>query len=114
MARANGWIRKHGVRSRRRWRKLHVGIDADKHEIVASELTPDDVGDVSQVPELLDQIDAPIASMTADGAFDSAAVYHAVAERGLSDPPSPDHGPDLLDTRLDVPLEIAHTAKSVT
>jgi hypothetical protein len=76
------WLdQKHGVRSRRRWRKLHVGIDADKHEIVASELTPDDVGDVSQVPELLDQIDAPIASMTADGAYDSAAVYHAVAER---------------------------------
>jgi len=63
------WLdQKHGVRSRRRWRKLHLGIDAGTHDIVASELTPDDVGDVSEVPELLDQVDAGIASMTADGA----------------------------------------------
>jgi len=53
------WLdQQHGIRSRRRWRKLHLGIDADTHEIVAAELTPDDVGDVSAVPELLDQIDA--------------------------------------------------------
>src|SRR6187401_3294888 len=76
------WLdQKHGVRSRRRWRKLHVGIDAGTHDIVASELTPDDVGDVSEVPELLDQVDAGIASMTADGAYDGTAVYEAVAER---------------------------------
>ena len=38
---------KHGSRSRRRWRKLHIGINADTHEVVVAELTPDDVGDVS-------------------------------------------------------------------
>jgi hypothetical protein len=37
--------------------------------------------DVSEIPALLDQIDAEIASMTADGAYDGAAVYDAVAER---------------------------------
>jgi hypothetical protein len=76
------WLdQKHGLRSRRRWRKLHLGIDAVTHEIVASELTPDDVGDVSEIPGLLDQIDAKVASLTADGAYDGAAVYDAVAER---------------------------------
>ena len=44
-------------------------------------MTPDDVGDVSEVPELLDQVGTPIASMTADGAYDSTVVYEAVAER---------------------------------
>ena len=34
---------------RRRWRKLHLGVDADTHEVVAVELTQDDVGDVSQL-----------------------------------------------------------------
>jgi Transposase DDE domain len=72
---------KHGIRSRRRWRKLHLEIDAMTHEIVASELMPDDVGDVSEVPALLDQIDAEVASMTADGAYDGGAVYDAAAER---------------------------------
>jgi hypothetical protein len=63
------WLdQKHGIRSRRRWRKLHLGIDADTHAIVAVELTPDDVGDVSEIPDLLDQIDGE-------------AVYDAVAAR---------------------------------
>jgi Transposase DDE domain len=76
------WLdQKHGVRPRRRWRKLHLGVDAHSHEIVAVELTMDDVGDVSTVPDLLDQIDGPVASMTGDGAYDSQAVYDAVAER---------------------------------
>jgi Transposase DDE domain len=75
------WLdQKHGIRSRRRWRKLHLGVDATTHEIVAAELTPDDIGDVSEVPELLDQIDADIALVTADGAYDCEAVYDAVAE----------------------------------
>ena len=76
------WLdQKHGIRSRQRRRKLHLGIDALTHEIVASEMTPDDVGDVSGTPALLDQIDAEIASMTADGAYDGEAVYDAVAQR---------------------------------
>ena len=76
------WLdQKHGIRSRRRWRKLHLGVDADTHEIVTVELTPDDVGDISVMPDLLDQIDVDVASMTADGAYDGEAVYEVVAER---------------------------------
>ena len=76
------WLdEKHGIRSRRRWRKLHLGMDAGTHEIVAVDLTPDDVGDVSEIPHLLDQIDVGVASMTADGAYDGEAVYNAVLER---------------------------------
>ena len=34
------WLdQKRGIRSRRRWRKLHLGVDAGTHEIVAVELT---------------------------------------------------------------------------
>jgi transposase len=76
------WLdQKHGIRSRRRWRKLHLGVDADTHEIVAVELTPDDVGDIAELPGLLDQIGADVASITADGAYDGQVVYDAVAER---------------------------------
>ncbi len=76
------WLdQKHGLRSRRRWRKLHLGVDADTQEIAAVELMPDDAGDVSELPEPLDQIDADLGSLTADGAYDGEAVYDAVAER---------------------------------
>jgi hypothetical protein len=44
------WLdQKRGIRSPRRWRKLHLGVDSDTQEIVAAELTPDDVGDVSEL-----------------------------------------------------------------
>ena len=76
------WLdQKRGIRSPRRWRKLHLGVDAGTHEIVTVELTPDDVGDVSELSGLLDQIDAEVASLTADGAYDGEAVYDAVADR---------------------------------
>jgi len=76
------WLdQKHGIRSRRRWRKLHLGVDAGTHEIVAVELTPDDVGDIAELPDLLDQVDADVESMAADGAYDGQVVYDAVAER---------------------------------
>jgi hypothetical protein len=39
------------------------------------ELTPDDVGDIAELPSLLDQIDVDVASMTADGAYDGQIVY---------------------------------------
>jgi hypothetical protein len=61
--------------------EVAIGLDADTQEIVAAELTPDDVGDVSVLPELLGQIDGDVASMTADGAYDGEAAYSAVADR---------------------------------
>ena len=72
---------KHGIRACRKWRKLHLGVEANTREIVAVELTTDDVGDVTELPRLLDQIDGGVASMTGDGAYVGEAVYSAVAER---------------------------------
>jgi hypothetical protein len=76
------WLdQKHGVRSRRRWRKLHLAVDAGTQEIAAVDLTPDDVGDVSALPDLLDQIEGPVGSVTADGAYDGDTVYDEVLQR---------------------------------
>jgi hypothetical protein len=73
-------IEKHGTRRRRSWRKLHIGVDADTGEILASELTTNDVDDGSQVEPLLDQITAPLACFIGDGAYDQTNVYDTVAE----------------------------------
>jgi Transposase DDE domain len=74
-------IEKHGTRRRRAWRKLHIGLDAETGQILASELTTSDVDDGSQVEPLLDQITDPLASLTGDGAYDQTGVYDTVAER---------------------------------
>ncbi len=49
---------------------------------MASTLTGNDVGDPSQVAPLLDQIEATIASVTADGAYDGMPTYDVVAGHG--------------------------------
>ena len=56
-------------------------MDADTGRIVAAALTDHDVDDGSQVGPLLDQVDSPAASFTADGAFDRDDVYGEVAAR---------------------------------
>jgi hypothetical protein len=84
---AGEWLAEtHGARGRRTWRKLHLAVDPDSGEILASELTSSEEGDASQVGPLLEQITGPIASVTADGAYDGEPVYRAVAER-QPDPP---------------------------
>jgi hypothetical protein len=73
-------VEKHGTRRRRSWRKLHIGVDADTGQILASELTTADVDDGAQVEPLLDQITAPLASFIGDGAYDQAGIYSIVAK----------------------------------
>jgi hypothetical protein len=74
-------VEKHGTRRRRSWRKLHIGVDVETGQILASELTSNDVDDGSQVAALLDQITAPLASFVGDGAYDHTGVYDTMAER---------------------------------
>ena len=72
-------LERHGGQARRSWRKLHLAVDPDTGEILASELTSKDDGDASLVGPLLDQIARPIATVLADGAYDGKPAYRAVA-----------------------------------
>ena len=79
---AGEWRReKHGGQGHRTWRKLHLAVDPDSGKILASELTTTADGDASLVGPLLDQISDPIASVTADGAYDGDPVYRVVTQR---------------------------------
>jgi hypothetical protein len=66
---------------RKRWRKLHLGLDIVSGEIICSELTTDDVGDPTAVSDLLDQIDGPVAKFVANGAYDGAPTRDLLATR---------------------------------
>ena len=78
--------RKHGGTKRRVWRKIHIGIDEQTLEIRAAEFTTSGVGDAPMLPEFLDQIapDQEIASVTADGAFDTPKCHDAIAARSAA------------------------------
>src|SRR3712207_2938594 len=59
---AGEWlVEKHGTRTRRSWRKLHLGVDAGTGQIVASALTSKDVDVAAEIGALLDQIADPVA-----------------------------------------------------
>jgi hypothetical protein len=100
------------------WRKIHIGIDEKTLEIRAAEFTTSDVGDAPMLPELLDQIppEQEIASVTADGAFDTRKCHDAIAARGAAAiiPPRKNAKPWKPDTAGAVARnEILRTSKRV-
>ncbi len=76
--------RKHGGAKRRVWRKVHLAVDEATLEVRAVEITGSGVGDAPMLPSLLDQIPEgePIASVTADGAYDTRGCRDAIANHG--------------------------------
>ena len=75
--------RKHGGSKRRRWRKIHIGIDEQTLEIRVIEATSSSIGDAPVLPDLINQIppDEEIGSVTADGAYDTRKCHDAIAAR---------------------------------
>ena len=73
---------KHGVsKKRRQWRKLHLGVDLGGF-IVVSRLTTKGEDDGRIGVELLDELNAPVASFRADGAYDTRPIYAALDRVG--------------------------------
>ena len=106
---AGEWLtEKHDERGQRTWRKLHLAVDPNSGEILACELTTIEEGDAALVGPLLDQITSPIASVTADGAYDGEPVYRAVAERQ----PAPPAAVVIPPRASAVPSPTADTAPS--
>ena len=69
---------------RRRWRKLHLGIDGDGC-IIASALTNRYADDAYVGISMLEQIKSPITQFAADGAYDTRPMYEALAASGAAD-----------------------------
>ncbi len=75
-------VRTHGQDYRRRWRKLHIGLDADSQQLVVALLTDATVVDPRALPRLLKEVDAPVERVYGDGAYDARACYRAIHQRG--------------------------------
>src|SRR5512133_2615307 len=74
-------VRQHGYSKRRTWRKLHLAVDPQTHEIQAAMVSDPGVTDAEMALPLLGQVDNPLESMTGDGAYDRATVYAALDRR---------------------------------
>ncbi|NNM03455.1 MAG: transposase [Gemmatimonadetes bacterium] len=59
-----------------------MAVDGDTGEVLAEDPTNRHTADCVRVPKLLDQIDGPLTSVAADGAYDAGSVYEAVQGKG--------------------------------
>ena len=71
-------VRQHGWSKRRTWRKLHLATDSRTNEIQAIVTSEAGMHDSEVVELMLEDVDQPIASASADGAYDRRPVYQAV------------------------------------
>lgn len=74
-------MRIHGKTKRRTWRKLHIAINRETHEILAVTLTESNVHDSMETKALLDQMER-VATVTGDKAYDNKHAYDPIAAKG--------------------------------
>ena len=84
---AGEWLQeKHGKKSRRGWRKLHLAVDVETQEIVALELTGNNVDDAECVSPILAsvaQTGRSINSLRGNGAYDKKKVRQQLHGKGI-------------------------------
>jgi transposase len=74
-------MRTHGKQKRRRWRKLHVSMDAETHQLTAASITDQELLDRNAMAGLLEQTEAEVARVCADGAYDFEQCYRAIKQK---------------------------------
>ena len=84
-------VRKHGWSKHRTWRKLHLGMNPDTHEIVAEILTDNGVDDGKVVDDLLKEVPANIKNFRGDGAYDKIKVRTLLTEMDVGQIIPPQH-----------------------
>ena len=77
-------VRKHGHEKRRVWRKLHLAVDPVSHDIVAAEVSLENVHDAEVLPTLLNPLRRQLGTVYADGAYDAKACHELITRKGAT------------------------------
>jgi len=97
--RAGGWVeRVHG--KKKRYVKIHFAVNVENGEVVAMELTTDDIHDSKVFSSLLEEAEkhGNVVKALGDGAFDSSGVYELLESKGIEEAIKP-----RRNSRLDTP-----------
>ena len=76
-------VKKHGQEKRRVWRKLHLAVDADTHEIICADLSLNNVTDAEAFPGLIRQTHRKIRAACADGAYDTKRCHDGLRRKKI-------------------------------
>ncbi|WP_429234524.1 IS5 family transposase, partial [Aeromonas salmonicida] len=66
------------------WRKLHLAVDPATHDIVAAEVSLENVHDAEVLPTLLNPLRRKLGRVYADGAYDSKASHQLISHKGAT------------------------------
>jgi Transposase DDE domain len=106
-------VRQHGSNKRRTWRKLHLAICPDSHQVLFVTLTDNKTVDHKVYPQFLKQAPKTVKRTYGDGAYDRAICYQANFSHGstLIVPPQKNaryhmNVPEHLEMRNKALLEI--------
>lgn len=110
-------VRQQGYSKRRTWRKMHLTVDAQSREIQAAVLTEAGVTDAEAVPAMVEQVDFPLASASADGAYDKKDVYESLSAHSpgvqINIPPRKDAKIRQHGNRKQLPLAPDETLRQI-
>ncbi len=74
-------VRQHGAEKRRVWRKLHLAVDPVTHDIVAAEVSLENIHDAEVLPTLLNPLRRKLGRVYADGAYDSKDCHQLISRK---------------------------------
>jgi len=92
-------VRQHGHSKRRVWRKLHLAINSKTQCIESFVLTDLGTQDCEAFEDLVNQIDCPIDSTAADGAYDRFSCYEAAEQKKFTLIVPPQHNARTSEER---------------
>ena len=76
-------VRKHGASKRRIWRKIHLAVCPDSHDITLSCLTGNDASDCEVLSKMQDELPKSAKRGYGDGAYDKDNCYRMFHELGI-------------------------------
>ena len=75
-------VRKHGTEKRRVRRKLHLALEPATHNIVAAQVSLENVHDTEVLPTLLNPLRRKLGRVYEDDAYDSKASHQLISRKG--------------------------------
>lgn len=90
-------VRQHGKSKRRIWRKVHLAMCPDSHEIVLSELTNSRATDAKVGQRMMEKMPKRIKRAYGDGAYDREPFYAKLHAHGIQAIIPPRRGGRLRD-----------------
>ncbi|BBI16953.1 hypothetical protein NCS13_1_0758 [Neochlamydia sp. S13] len=77
-------MRQHGKVKRRTWRKIHLSVCPDSHEIILSELTLSNKADDLVASQMISKLPKSVKTTYGDRAYDRQAYYQSSYIQGIN------------------------------